>query len=224
MNAAIIGFGLGFFVALQLGPMSLFLIRSTLRSGWRVGAAIGAGIATVDGLYAAAGAGGAAPLLIDPPAAPGARACRRDRAHLARSTNPVRRVPRPSRRRNRFGNCRPTPRVPDRVGWDRIQPVDDRVVGGHLRCGEHSGARAHDRFGNHPRGWCRYREPDLGHIARNRCRTCGSIDEPAFDSSDRRCCRRRADWIWWRTRVHDIGSPGRNRTCAHGLGNRRSIH
>lgn len=68
MSAAIIGFGLGFFVALQLGPMSLFLIRSTLRSGWRVGAAIGAGIATVDGLYAAAGDGGAAPLLtIHPP-------------------------------------------------------------------------------------------------------------------------------------------------------------
>lgn len=63
MNAAVIGFGLGFFVALQLGPMSLFLIRSTLRSGWTVGMAIGAGIATVDGLYAAAGAGGAAPLL-----------------------------------------------------------------------------------------------------------------------------------------------------------------
>jgi putative LysE/RhtB family amino acid efflux pump len=63
MNAAIIGFGLGFFVALQLGPMSLLLIRSTLRSGWKVGAAIGAGIAAVDGLYAAAGAGGATPLL-----------------------------------------------------------------------------------------------------------------------------------------------------------------
>ena len=63
MNAAIIGLGLGFFVALQLGPMSLFLIRSTLRSGWKVGAAIGAGIAAVDGLYAAAGAGGATPLL-----------------------------------------------------------------------------------------------------------------------------------------------------------------
>ena len=63
MYAAVIGFGLGFFVALQLGPMSLFLIRSTLRSGWRVGAAIGAGIAVVDGLYAAAGAGGATPLL-----------------------------------------------------------------------------------------------------------------------------------------------------------------
>ena len=63
MDAAVIGFGLGFFVALQLGPMSLFLIRSTVRSGWRVGLAIGSGIAAVDGLYAAAGAGGAAPLL-----------------------------------------------------------------------------------------------------------------------------------------------------------------
>jgi putative LysE/RhtB family amino acid efflux pump len=63
MHAAAIGFGLGFFVALQLGPMSLFLIRSTLRSGWLVGCAIGAGIACIDGLYAAAGAGGATPLL-----------------------------------------------------------------------------------------------------------------------------------------------------------------
>jgi putative LysE/RhtB family amino acid efflux pump len=63
MRAASIGFGLGFFVALQLGPMSLFLIRSTLRSGWKVGLAIGAGIACIDGLYAAAGAGGATPLL-----------------------------------------------------------------------------------------------------------------------------------------------------------------
>jgi len=63
MHAAAIGFGLGFFVALQLGPMSLFLIRSTLRSGWRVGIAIGCGIAVIDGLYAAAGAGGATPLL-----------------------------------------------------------------------------------------------------------------------------------------------------------------
>jgi putative LysE/RhtB family amino acid efflux pump len=58
-----IGFGLGFFVALQLGPMSLFLIRSTLRAGWRVGAAIGCGIAFVDGVYAALGATGAAALL-----------------------------------------------------------------------------------------------------------------------------------------------------------------
>src|SRR4051812_38404531 len=63
MHSAVVGFGLGFFVALQLGPMSLFLIRSTLRGGWRVGLAIGSGIAIVDALYAACGAAGAAPLL-----------------------------------------------------------------------------------------------------------------------------------------------------------------
>ncbi len=67
MHALSIGFGLGFLVAMQLGPMSLFLIRSTLRNGWAVGLAIGAGIALVDALYAAAGAAGAASLLaIDP--------------------------------------------------------------------------------------------------------------------------------------------------------------
>ena len=42
------GFGLGFFVALQLGPLSLYLIRSTLRNGWKVGLAIAAGIAVID--------------------------------------------------------------------------------------------------------------------------------------------------------------------------------
>lgn len=67
MHALTIGFGLGFLVAMQLGPMSLFLIRSTLRGGWTVGLAIGAGIALIDALYAAAGAAGAASLLaIDP--------------------------------------------------------------------------------------------------------------------------------------------------------------
>ena len=63
MHALTVGFGLGFLVALQLGPMSLFLVRSTLRAGWRVGLAIGAGIALVDAVYAAAGAAGAASLL-----------------------------------------------------------------------------------------------------------------------------------------------------------------
>lgn len=43
--------------------MSLFLIRSTLRRGWVVGLAIGAGIALIDALYSALGAAGAAPLL-----------------------------------------------------------------------------------------------------------------------------------------------------------------
>jgi putative LysE/RhtB family amino acid efflux pump len=63
VHSLLVGFGLGFLVALQLGPMSLLLIRSTLRGGWVVGLAIGAGIALVDALYAAAGAAGAAPLL-----------------------------------------------------------------------------------------------------------------------------------------------------------------
>jgi putative LysE/RhtB family amino acid efflux pump len=63
MHSAAIGFGLGFFVALQLGPMSLFLVRSTLRGGLPAGLGVGAGIATVDGLYAAAGAAGATAVL-----------------------------------------------------------------------------------------------------------------------------------------------------------------
>jgi putative LysE/RhtB family amino acid efflux pump len=67
VHALAVGFGLGFFVALQVGPMSLFLIRSTLRAGLTSGLAVGAGIAVVDALYAACGAAGAAPLLtIDP--------------------------------------------------------------------------------------------------------------------------------------------------------------
>jgi putative LysE/RhtB family amino acid efflux pump len=63
MSALTIGFGMGFLVAAQLGPMSLFLIRSVLRGTLRVGLSIGAGIAAIDTLYAAAGAAGAAPVL-----------------------------------------------------------------------------------------------------------------------------------------------------------------
>jgi putative LysE/RhtB family amino acid efflux pump len=63
VHSVLIGFGLGFLVALQLGPMSLLLIRSTLRDGLRVGLAIGAGVAVIDALYATLGAAGAAPLL-----------------------------------------------------------------------------------------------------------------------------------------------------------------
>jgi putative LysE/RhtB family amino acid efflux pump len=63
MSVLLVGFGLGFFVAAQLGPLSLFAIRSTLRSGVAIGLAIGAGVAVVDTLYAAAGAAGAAGLL-----------------------------------------------------------------------------------------------------------------------------------------------------------------
>jgi putative LysE/RhtB family amino acid efflux pump len=67
MSVLFLGFGLGFAVALQVGPLSLFAIRSTLRGGVKVGLAIGAAVAIVDTLYAAAGAAGAAGLLaIDP--------------------------------------------------------------------------------------------------------------------------------------------------------------
>src|SRR5436309_3786106 len=67
MHALAVGFGLGFFVALQLGPMSLLLIRCTLRGGWPVGLSVGAGIAMIDALYATCGAAGAAPLLTSDP-------------------------------------------------------------------------------------------------------------------------------------------------------------
>jgi putative LysE/RhtB family amino acid efflux pump len=63
MQTALTGFSLGFLVALQVGPMTLFLIRSGLRGGWWSAAAVAAGIAAVDGLYALAGAAGATPLL-----------------------------------------------------------------------------------------------------------------------------------------------------------------
>jgi putative LysE/RhtB family amino acid efflux pump len=63
MSALLLGFGLGFFVAAQLGPISLLAIRSTLRNGVYVGLAIGGGVAVIDTLYAAAGAAGAAGLL-----------------------------------------------------------------------------------------------------------------------------------------------------------------
>jgi putative LysE/RhtB family amino acid efflux pump len=67
MSVLLLGFGLGFAVALQVGPLSLFAIRSTLRAGLTAGLAIGAAVAIVDTLYAAAGAAGAAGLLaIDP--------------------------------------------------------------------------------------------------------------------------------------------------------------
>src|SRR3954465_9541304 len=50
-------------VAAQLGPMSLLIIRSTLRRGVSIGLALGAGVAVIDTAYAAAGAAGAAGVL-----------------------------------------------------------------------------------------------------------------------------------------------------------------
>lgn len=61
------GFGLGFVVAAQIGPISLLCIRSVLRGRFAVGVAIGFGAAVIDALYAGLGAAGASALLqIDP--------------------------------------------------------------------------------------------------------------------------------------------------------------
>jgi putative LysE/RhtB family amino acid efflux pump len=61
------GFGLGFLVAAQVGPIWLLCARSVLRGTFVVGFAIGAGAAVIDAVYAALGALGAAALLqIDP--------------------------------------------------------------------------------------------------------------------------------------------------------------
>jgi putative LysE/RhtB family amino acid efflux pump len=57
------GIGLGFTVGAQPGPMSLFLVRSTLRGSLQTGLAIGAGIAVIDVLYAGVAAAGLAPIL-----------------------------------------------------------------------------------------------------------------------------------------------------------------
>lgn len=63
VSALAAGFGLGFLVGAQVGPIWLLCVRSTLRFGFLVGAAIGAGAALVDTLYAAAGIAGASALL-----------------------------------------------------------------------------------------------------------------------------------------------------------------
>ena len=63
LAALLIGFGLGASVAAQLGPLSLLVIRSTLRRGLPIGLALGAGVAVIDTAYAAAGAAGAAGIL-----------------------------------------------------------------------------------------------------------------------------------------------------------------
>ena len=63
MGALLLGFSLGFVVAAQIGPISLFAMRTVLRGTLAAGLAIGAGAAVVDTAYAAAGQAGAAALL-----------------------------------------------------------------------------------------------------------------------------------------------------------------
>jgi threonine/homoserine/homoserine lactone efflux protein len=65
--ALLAGLGLGLFVAAQVGPVSLLCVRTSTRSGFRPGAALGAGAALVDLAYAALGVAGAASLVQFPP-------------------------------------------------------------------------------------------------------------------------------------------------------------
>lgn len=63
MTPLALGFGLGFVVAAQIGPISLLCVRSVLRGTLVVGVAIGAGAAVVDAMYAALGVLGAGEVL-----------------------------------------------------------------------------------------------------------------------------------------------------------------
>ena len=63
VGALLAGLGIGLLVALQVGPIFLLCARTSARFGFRPGAAIGMGAATVDLGYAVLGALGATALL-----------------------------------------------------------------------------------------------------------------------------------------------------------------
>jgi putative LysE/RhtB family amino acid efflux pump len=62
-GALFAGLGIGALAAANVGPIWLLCVRTSARFGWRPGAAIGVGAATVDLAYAVLGALGAAALL-----------------------------------------------------------------------------------------------------------------------------------------------------------------
>lgn len=65
MRPLLIGLGLGFFLAAQVGPVTLLIVRSVLRGGRAVvvGLAMAGAVAFIDLLYAALGLAGAGQLL-----------------------------------------------------------------------------------------------------------------------------------------------------------------
>jgi threonine/homoserine/homoserine lactone efflux protein len=63
LGALLTGIGIGVLAAAQVGPIWLLCVRTSARFGFRPGAAIGVGAATVDLAYAFLGAAGAAALL-----------------------------------------------------------------------------------------------------------------------------------------------------------------
>jgi putative LysE/RhtB family amino acid efflux pump len=60
VGSLLVGFGLGLFVAAQIGPVSLLIVRSVVRGNFRIGFAMGAAVAIVDLGYAALGIAGVA--------------------------------------------------------------------------------------------------------------------------------------------------------------------
>lgn len=62
-TALAVGFGAGAFVAAQVGPVTLLLVRTVLRGAVLPGLALASAVALVDLLYAAAGLAGASALL-----------------------------------------------------------------------------------------------------------------------------------------------------------------
>jgi putative LysE/RhtB family amino acid efflux pump len=63
MGPLALGFSLGFFVAAQVGPISLLVMRTVLRGALVAGIAIGLGAAVIDMTYAGLGMAGAGALL-----------------------------------------------------------------------------------------------------------------------------------------------------------------
>ena len=148
--------------------MSLFLIRSTLRRGWAVGLAVGAGIARDRRGVRVARRRGSGAAADHRAAAGGAGTGRRRGAGRAGSAHALERVPRPSRRRVRPRGVRPQAGIPDLARGDGVQPGHDRVVGGDLRRG---GGRRRGHVGRGrgaARGGRRARQRDLGDRARKR--------------------------------------------------------
>jgi putative LysE/RhtB family amino acid efflux pump len=60
VSSLLVGYGLGLFVAAQIGPVSLLIVRSVLRGNFRIGLAMAAAVALVDLGYAALGLAGVA--------------------------------------------------------------------------------------------------------------------------------------------------------------------
>jgi putative LysE/RhtB family amino acid efflux pump len=58
MSSFLVGFGLGLFVAAQIGPVSLLIVRTVLRGNFRIGLAMAAAVALVDLTYATLGLAG----------------------------------------------------------------------------------------------------------------------------------------------------------------------